>query len=1099
MINVFQSIKGRLIFFSLCISLIPIAVITTTYYFSARRVLTRHELDEMASIVELKKRRVLCFLEARSGRVIDFSSDGFIKDSLETITRGGVHKDEAILALSRHLTTNKKPLDHYIVAIAVVDKEGKVIAATKETIIGVDVSGREPFLEATKKSPNQAYISQPCYDPYLDANCMFIAAPIISRNSNEPIGVIISAYNPAILNEVTIDCTGRSETWEVYLVNRDKIMLTKSRFVDGAPFKQVVDTNPVRKIAEEGKEMAGMYLDYRGVSVVGASAYLPEYDWTLLAEIDETEAFARLKTLGVVALITALISIIAAAGAGITFATSASRPIRKLTDATKRLADGDLSYRVEIARKDEIGSLASSFDSMADKLSKEIDGHIQVKKKLTERENYLKTIVDSEPDCVKLIAADGAILEMNATGMAMVEADSPEQVIGRSVYSIITPEYHEAFRALTERVFRGEPGMLEFEILGDKGTRRWLETHAVPLRNAKDEIIAELSITRDITMQKQVRDALQKSEASLANAQRIAHLGNWEWDVIENEVHWSDEVYRIFGLTRQNFEATYESFLNSVHPDDREFVKKSITVAFQEKILRDKEYRIVLPDGAVRVVYTQGEVVSDGTGRVIQVRGTIQDITDRKRIEEEIRILSRAVEQSPSVVIITDTKGNIEYANPKFTQLTGYSLPEVVGGNIGILKSGQTPPEEYKQLWKTIISGGEWRGEFCNKKKHGELYWDAASISPIKNAAGIITHFVAIKEDITERKRMEKDLKWAMEERGRKIEELRHLMEFSDLMRDERQEGALIKHMATVLKERFHPDFMTVLMVDREKNEIVAPVVDPPMSLDKFIRCETILDPSLCRVMRTGHGVVVKDITKEPVCECLRYDMNEGGYACLPLFTGGAAVGTVLTVKKEKGYWDNEETGKLLSTYIGLASSALDNVRLISLTKQASITDALTGMYNRRFFVETLEKQMSLAKRHKEPLSLLIADLDHFKKVNDTYGHTAGDRALQQVSMILKDSIRTSDVLCRYGGEEFAIIMSKTEITGALEKADKIRQYVESASFDTMVTGKSLGITISIGVASFPENGTEYDTLVDAADGALYKAKRNGRNRVEMT
>ncbi|MBI5308738.1 MAG: diguanylate cyclase, partial [Planctomycetes bacterium] len=825
MINVFQSIKCKLIFFSLCISLIPIAVITTTYYFNARSLLTRHELDEMVSIVESKKCHVLSFLEARSGRVIDFSSDGFIKDGLETIARGGVHKDEAIIALSRHLSTNKKPLDHYIVAIAVVDKDGKVVASTKEAIIGVDVSGREPFLEARKKSPTQAYISQPCYDPYLDANCMFIAAPIISRNSNEPIGVIINAYNPAILNGITIDSSSRSKAWEVYLVNRDKIMLTESQFIEGAPFKQVVDTEPVRKIAEEGKEMVGVYRDYRGVSVVGASAYLPEYGWTLLTEIDEAEAFARLKTLGIVALITGLISIVAVAGVGITFATSVSRPIKKLTYATKRLADGDLSYRAELARKDEIGLLADSFDSMADKLSKEIAGHMQA------------------------------------------------------------------------------------------------------------------------------REALRKSEASLAHAQRIAHLGNWGWDVIENEVHWSDEVYRIFGLIPQNFGATYEAFLHSVHPDDREFVKKSLTVALQEKILREKEYRIVLPNSSVRVVYTQGEVVSDSTGRVIQVRGTIQDITERKRIEEE--------------------------------------------------------------------------------------------------------------------------LKSAMEERDRKIEELKHLMEFSDLMRDECQEEALIEHMATVLKERFHPDFMTVLMVDKEKNMIIAPVIYPPMPVDKFIRRETVLDPSQCRVMRTGHGVVVKDINTEPACECLRYEMNEGGYACLPLFTGEATVGTVLTIKKEKGYWDNEETNRLLSTYIGLASSALDNVRLINLTKQAAITDALTGIYNRRFFAETLEKQMSFAKRHMEPMSLLIADLDHFKNLNDTYGHTAGDRALQQVSVILKDSIRTSDVLCRYGGEEFAIIMPKTGISGALEKAEKIRQYTESARFDTMVTGKSLGITISIGVASFPENGTE--------------------------
>ena len=153
MIKLFQSIKSRLIFF-LALHL------PYTYCRNYNDVLLQCQAYPDAPRTGrdgincgVKKRRVLCFLDARSGRVIDFSSDGFIKDSLETITRGGVHKDEAISALSRHLSTNKKPLDHYIVAIAVVDKEGKVIASTKETIIGVDVSGREPFLEATKKAP----------------------------------------------------------------------------------------------------------------------------------------------------------------------------------------------------------------------------------------------------------------------------------------------------------------------------------------------------------------------------------------------------------------------------------------------------------------------------------------------------------------------------------------------------------------------------------------------------------------------------------------------------------------------------------------------------------------------------------------------------------------------------------------------------------------------------------------------------------------------------------------------------------------------------------------------------------------------------------
>ncbi len=130
----------------------------------------------------------------------------------------------------------------------------------------------------------------------------------------------------------------------------------------------------------------------------------------------------------------------------------------------------------------------------------------------------------------------------------------------------------------------------------------------------------------------------------------------------------------------------------------------------------------------------------------------------RRQAEEQLRKLSCAVEQSPALVVITDTQGHIEYVNPKFSQITGYTFEEVVGKKPHLLKSGETPPKEYKRLWETITSGGEWHGEFHNRKKNGELYWELASISPIRNAAGDITHFLAIKEDITERKQLAEQL-----------------------------------------------------------------------------------------------------------------------------------------------------------------------------------------------------------------------------------------------------------------------------------------------------------------------------------------------------
>lgn len=149
-----------------------------------------------------------------------------------------------------------------------------------------------------------------------------------------------------------------------------------------------------------------------------------------------------------------------------------------------------------------------------------------------------------------------------------------------------------------------------------------------------------------------------------------------------------------------------------------------------------------------------------------------QDISARRRIEEDLRKLSRAVEQSASSVLITDIWGHIEYANPKFVQTTGYTLDEAIGKNPRILKSGETLPEGYKELWETITSGREWRGEFHNKKKNGELYWEFASISPIRDPAGNITHYLAVKEDITERKHVEEDRERLLGEVQRRATEL---------------------------------------------------------------------------------------------------------------------------------------------------------------------------------------------------------------------------------------------------------------------------------------------------------------------------------------
>ena len=174
--------------------------------------------------------------------------------------------------------------------------------------------------------------------------------------------------------------------------------------------------------------------------------------------------------------------------------------------------------------------------------------------------------------------------------------------------------------------------------------------------------------------------------------------------------------------------------------------------------IRDFEAQSYRKDGSVIWTSRSARAVHDEEGNLLYYEGFVEDITARKRAEEELRKLSRAVEQSPNMVIIADTHGDIEYVNPKFTQITGYIPQEVMGKNLNIFKSAETPPEEYIRLWDTVTSGGEWRGEYHNRKKNGELYWEETSISPIRDPEGVITHFLEVKEDITEGKNLRERL-----------------------------------------------------------------------------------------------------------------------------------------------------------------------------------------------------------------------------------------------------------------------------------------------------------------------------------------------------
>jgi len=206
-------------------------------------------------------------------------------------------------------------------------------------------------------------------------------------------------------------------------------------------------------------------------------------------------------------------------------------------------------------------------------------------------------------------------------------------------------------------------------------------------------------------------------------------------------------------------------------------------------------------------------------------------------------------------------------------------------------------------------------------------------------------------------------------------------------------------------------------------------------------------------------------------------------------------LGLLLVGNKRNAYIDEDYT--LCRGVADQIVIAVEKSASLAVTQREATTDEMTGLYNYRFLVGYLDQQVNVAERASSPLSVLMLDLDHFKEVNDTHGHPAGDRLLRQFASLMIETIRKSDLAARYGGEEFVVVMANTSRADAEVVADKIRAAVEEMSV-RLNDGAEVQITVSIGGVTFPEGSKGARNLLDLADRALYAAKRNGRNRVEF-
>jgi diguanylate cyclase (GGDEF)-like protein len=326
-------------------------------------------------------------------------------------------------------------------------------------------------------------------------------------------------------------------------------------------------------------------------------------------------------------------------------------------------------------------------------------------------------------------------------------------------------------------------------------------------------------------------------------------------------------------------------------------------------------------------------------------------------------------------------------------------------------------------------------------------------------------------------------------------EELAALNKFSEAVTQCTSEVEVYDHILHSLKERFHPQQVIIFILKSSENFLEAAASLVPLA-ENVRAWPVIEEPHNCKAVRMGRPFRVNDVSVEPLCPADFLPPSTGSYFCGPLIAGGIIIGAV-RLEGVKDYW-TPERASLLEGYLSGAATALSNLRLLQTMKQQANVDELTGLYNRRFLEDYARKLLAMASRKSTSASLIMMDLDHFKSFNDLHGHEIGDRILRHFAKTMSLSMRETNLAARYGGEEFVVLLPDTNAKTCMLVAERIRRAVERMIVPSGTDKPLPKITVSLGIAVYPEHGRSLEELLSASDKALYESKRLGRNRATL-
>ncbi len=487
-----------------------------------------------------------------------------------------------------------------------------------------------------------------------------------------------------------------------------------------------------------------------------------------------------------------------------------------------------------------------------------------------------------------------------------------------------------------------------------------------------------------------------------------------------------------------------------------------------------------------------------------------REVTERKKAEQEAGRLSHKYElifkSMNEGLAGFDSEGRPLFINQAALRMLGFKREELEGRNAhdlihGKRTDGSPYPLEECPMRDTLVNG-------VPHAVTGEVFWRKDGTSfPVEYASnpileeGRITGSAITFRDVTKRIETEKALqqanetlaKWLneVEQRNREIELLSEMGSLFQACAAEREVYEVIK---TSVRKLFPLDSGSVFLLNEAGTLLESAVIWGEVPPD-----EQVFTPEECWAFRLGKEYLVS--RKNPAIPCPHVKNPAWGYLCAPMMAQGETLGLFHLrfgqygagpIEPEEGL--SRDRRLLASAVAEGISLSIANFKLRERLLNQSIHDPLTGLYNRRYMDDMLERELHRMARKNSPLGVIMLDIDHFKQFNDTYGHEAGDLLLKAIGTYLQTSIREEDFACRFGGEEFVIVLPETILAKTRERAEELRKGIKGLSLN--YKGNPLGqVTVSLGSAVFPQNGLVMAELLRAADAALYRAKAEGRDR----